>query len=145
MNRRLALTFVWLAAFILVILTIEVYYWGYPTERKLIAEERLEVYTPVASVYFVYLAGILCAWYLKPFPKLRFDAENDRPRFIIALITTVLFNTLVLYLVSLAHWTAAGAVPTIKSAMKLAALFSILVAPVNAYYFGIKTPGGKGN
>ena len=141
MNRRLLLTLIWIAFLGLAVFSVEMYYWAYPTLRKLIPEERVPAYKPLLAVYGIHLVAILGAWFKKPFPRLQFD-HNDNARFAIAVVVTILFNLLVLYFLSLAHWQDEPALPTIKTAMTLATIFSVLVGPINWYYFGVKVEGG---
>ena len=141
MNRRLLLTSIWIAFFVFVVFSIEMYYYGH-NPRKLIEGERGEAYKPVVTVYGLYLVGILGAWFAK-LPPLPIDRKNDSARFGIAVTCTILFNLFVLYFVSLAHWTDQGSLEAIKNSMEYAGYFSILVAPVNLYYFSVKSaPAG---
>jgi len=139
MSQRLALTLIWLAFFCFVVVDIEMFYWGYPEGRIMIESERFEVYKPVLAVYGAYMAAILAAWFTKPFPKLELDSGNDSSRFLVAVICTLLFNFVVLYFVSLPHWQDDSVIESVHGAMTLAGFFSFLVAPVNLYYFGVKS------
>lgn len=139
MSRRLLLTLIWLAFFFLVVLDIELFYWAYPEGRKMIESERPDIYKPVLTVYGAYTAAILAAWFIKPFPKLSLDRGHDGARFSIAVVCTLMFNVLVLYFVSLPHWQEASVFDSVHRAMTLAGYFSILVAPVNLYYFGVRS------
>lgn len=132
---------IWIMSFVLAVFIVEMYYWGYPHERKLIESERVSIYFPLTTIYGAHLAGILAAWFVKPFRKLGFDRFTERKRFTIALIATLLYNFLVLYFLSLSHWSKQPTLTSAQDAMTLGKYLSILIGPVNLYYFGIKKYG----
>lgn len=140
MRELTVLTAIWFAAFVAALLLVESY-----VVRKnadgfaiLLADNRLDALKPLIGLYGGYLAGILGFWFAKPFKEIE-DDRARRVRFRIALACTIIFNAWILYMVGREHLMPGGEVLTdIHSAVKIAAWLSVVVAPVNLYYFGIK-------
>jgi hypothetical protein len=142
MRERTVLTALWLAAFVAALLLVE----SYVNRRNadgiaiLLSDDRLDALKPLSGLYGVYLAGILGFWFAKPFKEIA-DDRARRVRFRIALACTLIFNAMILYMVGREHLAPGGNVlADIRSAVKIAAWMSLVVAPVNLYYFGMKAP-----
>lgn len=145
MRERVLLTAVWLTALVLSLLLAE----SYIGRRNasgiaiLLEEDRPDAWKPLISLYGGYLAGILAFWFAKPFKKITSDRARAI-RFWIALTCTLVFNGVVLYMVGREHLAPGGNVlEDIRSAVRIGAWLSVLVGPVNLYYFGMKAPASK--
>jgi hypothetical protein len=143
MKERITLTSAWVASFVAALVITESYLYVTTAEGILLAlpEDRLDHMGELAKLYGPYIAGILAFWFVKPFGASKSDAAR-RVRFWLALSTTAILNAWVLYLLTekLRIANASGTVlEDIRQAVKHAAVLSFLVAPVNAYYFGMKS------
>ena len=141
MRERATLTAIWLGAFVVAFLFIELYIGKKDAAglKVLLPEDRIDVLRPIALLYSGYLTGVLACWFARPF-KAVLDDQARRIRFVIAVACTIIFNVVVLYLVGREHvWTGGNVVDDIHTAVKVAALMSFIVAPANLYYFGIKS------
>jgi len=142
MRERATITAIWLLSFIVTLLIVESYVGRQNAAgiSILLNEDRLDALKPLTGLYGGYMAGILGFWFAKPFKEI----ENDRARLVrfgIALVCTLVFNAVVLYMVAREHIAPGGNVITdIHSAVKIAGWLSIVVAPINLYYFGMKAP-----
>ena len=142
MRERASLTAVWLISFITALLLVESYIGRHNSAgmRILLDEDRLDALKPLAELYAGYIAGILGFWFAKPFKEIK----NDRvrfTRFCIALVCTIIFNAVVLYMVGHEYIASGGnVISDIHCAVKIAAWLSVVVAPINLYYFGMKPP-----
>lgn len=141
MNKQLLLTAIWLASFMGTLAVIESYVQVEDAAGKtvLIPEDRVDAMKPVVAVYGGYLTGILAFWFLKPFRPLRNPRRWHQYRFAVALACTLVFNAIILYLVS-QHYLAGHdlVLDDVDTASTFAGLLSFVVAPVNAYYFGVQ-------
>ena len=142
MRERTALTAIWLVFFVATLLMVESYV-GHPNAAGiaiLLDEDRLDALKPLTALYGGYLAGILGFWFARPFKEI----ENDRARQVrlgIALVCTLVFNVVVLYMVAREHLAPGGnVINDVDSAVKIAGWLSVVVAPINFYYFGMKAP-----
>lgn len=143
MRARIVLTAIWLGSFLLALILVE----GYIGKtvmidgaaiKVLLAEDRLDAMKPIFTIYSAYLAAILGFWFAKPFKPTPSDRAR-RVRFGLAVVCTVIFNGWILYMIGLGHLGHPAAVmATIQSTVQIAAWISVVVAPVNAYYFGSK-------
>ena len=141
MRDRALLTGLWLLAFVASLLIVESYVGRLNAQGQqiLLTEDRLPTIQPLIKLYGAYLVGILGFWFAKPLPEASTDRAS-RIRFVLAVACTLLFNLCVLYLVAGEHRHPGGMVlADVENAVKLGAWLSLLVAPVNAYYFGMKT------
>jgi hypothetical protein len=140
MKTRTLLTCVWLIAFLIALLLIElmIHYENEDGLLLLLEEDRLGTMKPVIQIYAGYLGGLLAFWFLRPFPKAKTD-EAERFRFRLALACTAFFNLVVIYMIARAIiWQNMPMEDYLSQTTTLAALLSFLVAPVNLYYFGMK-------
>lgn len=141
MKNRILLTCVWMIGFLIALLLIEL---TINLENAnglvfLLEEDRLDAMKPVIGIYTGYLAGLLAFWFLRPFPKPK-SGRGERFRFRLALVCTVFFNLVVIYMIARGIvWPQMLIDGYLQQATSLAALLSFLVAPVNFYYFGTKT------
>lgn len=142
MLARATLTGVWIVSFLVTLIIVESYI-GKSVNFQgrdvivLLEEARLEVMRPVFFIYGAYLTGILGFWFLKPFPALVID-KAETARFWIALVCTMSFNVWIIYMFGKAHFSDTSMVlSNMEDAVWLAKWISIIVAPVNAYYFGM--------
>jgi hypothetical protein len=137
---RWILTAIWLLSLVLCVVLVELYI-GKQNSAGLVIlldEDRIDALKPVAVLYGGYLTGILGFWFLKPF-KAAGTSRAGRARFWIAAACSIFFNTLIVYYIGHGHFDGGeGVLDDISTAGKVAGLLSFLVAPVNAYYFGMK-------
>ena len=141
MKRPFVLTAIWLASFLAVLAVIESYIQVRDPSGKtvLIPEDRVDAMRPLIAVYGSYLAGILGFWFVKPFRPIASLRRWHQYRFTIALACTLIFNLVILYMVSQEYIAGNRLVlDDVQTAAILAGLLSFIVAPVNAYYFGVK-------
>ena len=142
MSQRAWLTFAWLLGLAACLVIIEMYFRRTVDGIAYVFEDqRPELLGPIASLYSVHIAGILGSWFVHPFkpPRARRSAEIV---FAIALACTLIWNIGAVYLVGqrLVWPEQSGTlVNDLSVAKQFGTLFSFLVAPVNIYYFGIKT------
>lgn len=140
MNPRAVLTMVWLAGLAAAVGVVEAYFlrstpegipWLLPTDRP-------AAYQTLALLYGAPLSAMLACWFLKPFPPLRHQA---RLAFAgrLAVVVTVAFQVLTLYLLAQGHWVPDASLPDLLArARSVAGTMAFLVAPVNAAFFGLK-------
>lgn len=143
MTSRLTLTLIWLFSLFVCIATLESYVHVRTAEgtRYLVEEDRTDTIKPISILYAAYLAGILAAWFLRPWKNLR-TGRAERQRFLIAIVCTVVFNATILFFVLNAYLLPGERpdVPTsVAAAVSAAKWLSFIVAPVNLFYFGAKT------
>ena len=147
MTERVTLTFFWLLSFLLSLIMVELYvgrtvlYHG-DMLMVLLEDDRLEAMGPVFAIYSGHLAAILGFWFVKPFKPVKSDGA-ERVRFWLAVVCTLIFNGWVLYMIGRGHLGSVQAVmQDLKTAVKIATSISVVVAPVNAFYFGAKARMG---
>lgn len=143
LNTRIILTTIWFITFFVLVLIIELY-----TKRTvscdninaliLLEENRLPAMKSIFILYGSYISTILGFWFKKPFKNLT-DKRIEKIRKSIALFCTIFFNGWILYMVGRGHFYLCPNIQNdIDSAMKIAGWCSIIVLPINAYYFGSK-------
>ena len=126
------LTLVWLLGFLACVGIIEVYI----RRSQLVDEDRIATLRPVALFYGSYLTLILASWYKPVFGEVGY-VWLLRARFTLALVATLLVNTLMVYLVASNIFGSNKPVQeNVMDAVTICGLMSFIVAPVNAYYFG---------
>jgi len=104
----------------------------------LVPEDRAPVLRPLAILYGGYLAAILGFWYKPPFSNQTSTALRQI-RFWLAFLCTLGLNFIVVYMVWRGHFGSTSPVSEdVSNAVKIAGYMSFIVAPVNAYYFGMK-------
>lgn len=142
---RVVLTAIWLLSFLTGIAILESYV-GRLTPFQgaevqiLTADDRQAVLAPLFAIYGGHISAILAFWYLKPCPPLGKDAIS-RFRVLLAVVCTIVFNGWILYMLLQGYFGAADRVMRdVQTAVKTAGWMSILVAPINTYYFGAKSP-----
>ena len=138
MTARITLTCIWLFAFLLSLILVELY-----VEKGdsfvLLKADRLDAMKPVFVIYSAYLATILGFWFTKPFKPVKSDSA-EQTRFWLAIACALIFNGWVLYMVGRGHFgDKENVLDDIKDAIKIARWFSVVVVPVNVYYFGVKS------
>jgi len=137
MRPRLALTIVWLAAFLISLGLVLLH----QLKGDISQAVSLNCIERLAALFSAYLAGMLGFWYLKPFPAAR-TKRGDSIRFWLAMVCAVVFNGMILLYVGRAHVTYQPGDPdvldNVKAAVQIAGWLSFLVAPANLYYFGLK-------
>lgn len=141
MTERLSLTTIWLVGLIACLVLVELYFrragFLFPDMS------RTPFLQPIATLYGVYIAGILGAWYVRRFKPPPRDPEA-RVLFVMALVCTLVWNVAVVYLVGQRHvWPHQGGTleADLATALLFGKWFSFLVWPVNVYYFGTKPQG----
>ncbi|PSK89546.1 hypothetical protein [Taibaiella chishuiensis] len=140
MKKKWILTIVWLASFVLCLCLVESFFYfkngdGIPF---LLSDDRVAAWRPVRNLYFPYLSGVLAFWFIRPFPPAK-TLQAGKRRFTLAICCTLLFNVIVLFIISQVYWNyqeGTNAIENINDAVTMAAWFSFVVAPVNAFYFG---------
>jgi hypothetical protein len=141
LRSRIALTVLWLGALTAALVLVESYQHARVNNIQiLLPEDREAIMTQLSYLFGPYLVGILGFWYTQPFPAQPTDKAR-RARFLFALVCTSILIGVVLYFVAYVHLfgTEGGTVlSNVKLGVKIAGLFSFLVAPVNLYYFGMK-------
>ena len=142
---RIVLTPIWLLSFIASLAILESYI-GRLTHFQggevqiLTADDRQAVLSPLFVIYGGHISAILAFWYLKPYRPLGNDAAG-RFRMLLAVFCTIAFNGWILYMLLQGHFGAADRVlRDVQTAVETAGWMSILVAPINTYYFGAKMP-----
>ena len=134
MTSRLILTATWLLFLVADTLIIMSYSNGfiiYPIEL-------IDHLKPLFYLYGPYISGILVFWYVKPFHAVS-DKKIERIRFYLALLLTLLLNLLVFFFVIHYYLSKSSIILSdVKTGVTIAGLLSFLVAPANAYYFGMK-------
>lgn len=143
MRSRGILTAIWLGAFAIGLALVEGLVWAENADdyRYILPQQRVEHMMPLIQVYSAILAGILAFWFLEPFKPVPSDTA-DRARFRIALICTLIFNGLVLVMVVgiyVGTSAATHALDVLHNVRAISAVLGFLVAPINFYYFGMKT------
>lgn len=109
----------------------------------LVPEDRMPILRPIAILYGGYLAAILGFWYKPPFSK-RGSAKLQQIRFWLAFLCTLALNFIVVYLVWRRHFGSTSPVSEdVMNAVKIAGFMSFIVAPANAYYFGMRAKNGS--
>ncbi len=146
MKPRLAITLIWLLAFAISMVITESYVHAHDGDglRILFPEDRLACMEPLIAIYGGHLAGILGFWFVRPFKPPMTDAA-DRIRCWLAVACSLMFVAAVIFFVSYTYLFGAqeeGCRDNITTGARIAGLLSFLVAPVNFYYFGTKSPGG---
>jgi hypothetical protein len=140
MKGRFTLTAIWIVSFTLALIVIESYIVRLEgSQAVLLPDDRLDCLRPLIALYGSYLAGILGFWFARPFSPKPIPAAWRKRQFTIAVVCTVLFNAILLYLISQQY--IAGnriVVEDVGTAVTIAGLLSFIVAPVNAFYFGQK-------
>jgi len=141
MKTRTTITTIWLGSFLLAIVIAEAYFLRTTSDGIpfLLAEDRPPIYKMLVAIYGINLGALLVAWFTKPFPRLQ-KTNKQRVLHVLALTLTIAYNALLLYLIAQGHWSQTQTITKILRDVKLiAGLLVFLVAPVNTYYFGIKT------
>lgn len=135
------LTAMWVSGFLASLFIVNSYVGAQTASGKYIVApgDRWECLTPLFKLYTPYLVGILTFWFTKPFQK----RPNKWSAILanLALIFTLSFTFAVLYLVSQKHLnpsSSTNVIEDVRLAVKVALALSPLVAPINAYYFGMK-------
>ena len=146
MKSRLAIIGIWLLGLILSLIILESYIHTTTEDglNFLLPEDRLPSMTPLVTIFGTYLGGILSFWFLKPFKPIKSD-HAEIFRFWLAIICTLLFVGVILYFVSYTYIyfpNDTTVIDNITTGSKVAALLSFVVAPVNFYYFGMKSNDG---
>ena len=138
MKIRLWLTAIWLGSLFAAILICESLFLRSTAQGVplLLPHDRPLIYTSLAVLYGP-LALILAAWYAKPFPAPR-QREREDVLGKLALLTTVAFNAVVLYLLLGVHGGDDSVDVVLSMVRKVSIALNFLVAPANAYFFGLK-------
>ena len=138
-TQRLALTGIWMMGLAVSVVGVESYMSpGVDGVSLLVPQDRVAVLKPLLFLYSSYLAGILGFWYTAPFTMQNSKSVLHRIRFALAFWSTLVVNAVVVYLVWRNHLGATDTVQeSVSSAITLAASLSPIVAPANAYYFGL--------
>jgi hypothetical protein len=145
MNRQLLLTIVWILSFVGALALVESYIQvkDFAGKTVLIADDRLDAMKPLVILYGGYLTGILGFWFVRPFPAPQAERQWHEHRFAIALVCTAIFNVVILYLVGQQYISGERwVIDDVGTAAIFGGLLSFVVAPINAYYFGVKRAGG---
>lgn len=145
MKSRVALTVVWLAGFVAALVMLRQYTLcsGDGCVPPMLPSQLVDTAKPLVAFFGGYLAVILAFWFTRPFPPAKAE-HGDTVRFGIALVCTVIFIGVVLYISGRGLWMSDPTITVdqlVGDAVKAAAYMSFLVAPVNAYYFGSKSSG----
>lgn len=139
---RFLLTILWLLFFTVSLIMCESYIHSLNNGKVYITEsERLLFFQPLSTLYSPYLIGILGFWFVSPFQQANTD-KAAKYRFVIALTVTCVFNLIILLIIAQPYITpenTSDVIDTVNSAIKIAGWLSIIVAPINAYYFGQKS------
>ena len=135
MKIRIVITLVWIISFLINIILIISYFDGI----ILLEEDNMLLYIkPIIWLYSPYVIGILSFWFLKPFPYNNID-ENILFRYWLALGLTLFFNLIMIYFVVRHMFTSETIIlDNIKNGVRLCAWLSIIVGPINTYFFGMK-------
>lgn len=140
LNYRWKLTILWILFFLSALMLCESYIHTKRDEIYFItSSERIIFIKSLSILYSPYIGGIIAFWFIKPFnePKTEVAAKL---RFRLALILTLIFNILLLFILAQAYFSEeVHIVDDIDSAVKIGGILSFLVGPVNAFYFGTKT------
>ena len=146
--QRLTLTGIWIAAFLACVVGIESYMWPNANGvALLVPQDRVTTLKPLLFLYGGYIAGILGFWFSGPFTPRGRKHVLHRIRFALAIWSTLVLNVLVVYFVWQNHLGSPSTIQeSVSSATALAAWLSTIVAPANAYYFGLSgtTNAGAG-
>jgi hypothetical protein len=140
---RVYLTWIWLVSFFVSLLIVNSYVGRIAPNGKYVVppDDRLDCLQPLIFLYSAYLAGILAFWFKKP---VRRPTKDSPARVVIALACTALFALAIIYCVSLNYLNSADSTnvkENVKLAVKIASALTFIVAPVNCYYFGMKSEG----
>jgi hypothetical protein len=147
MKHRYQLACLWFAFVALGLVVVESYFWrhvNYMGQLTYIVTEgsRFSVYEQFVQIYSPIILVIGAAWFSKPLKPI--DASKaELFRFRIALVGTVLFNVVVLYLLASyhSHVGEGTLVESLTATKRISLLLGFLVAWPNVYYFGAKPPG----
>jgi hypothetical protein len=140
---RLLLTVLWIIFFLIALGICESYIHVLKDGKVYMTfSERPLFIKPISLLYSPYIAGILAFWFINPFLPAQTEIAA-KYKMIIAFSVTIIFNILLLFIISQAYLSKSGdsnIIEDVDFAIKMAAWLSFLVAPVNAYYFGTKSP-----
>ncbi|HRP26237.1 MAG TPA: hypothetical protein PLF79_13650 [Thauera sp.] len=134
---RAALTAVWVASFLAAVLVVESYFIrttvnGIPF---LLPADRVTVYTLIGAIYGANVGAALACWFIKPFPlpkSVAFERFVNR----LAVVLTVAYNLILLYLLGQGHLDQSEPIDTLLERVKIiGGLLAFLAMPINAYYF----------
>lgn len=146
MNVRVVLTAIWIGSFVAALAIVESYVGRHDADGMLILldEDRMDAMRPIVVLFGSYVSGLLGFWFLRPLPKAK-HPRGERVRERLALACTLLFNAALLYLLCGEHLhPGVNALRMIRDAAQAAGWMSLLVAPVNLYYFGMKSSAPAG-
>lgn len=141
-TTRMVIACLWVAAFVAALVTVKSYFLttdaeGYPL---LLPADRSAVYPTVVAIYSGTIGPMLLALFFRPFRRrLKLDRARAIGRLSIAL--TLIYNVLVVYLLAQGLWQQSIRIEEIVDQAQLAAvLLGFLVVPINAFYFGLRSP-----
>ena len=145
MSTRAILTTIWIGAFLLAVVIAESYFYrttatGIPF---LLPSDRVTVCKMLALIYAANIGAVLASWFIKPFHAPKRPAAT---RFVtaLALILTVAYNLILLYLIGQGHLSQTDTIDIILDRVKLiAGVLAFLTIPVNSYYFGMPEDKSK--
>ena len=139
---RLIITLIWLGAFLLNLAMIEWYiHTTIDGMRVLLSEDRMSCMKPLITTYSLYLVGVLGFWYKKPIPAPKKPIHRSIA-FGLAVLCTFIFNGIILFYVGEVFLFRTEVIiqDQVSTAATMAKWMSFLVAPANAYYFGMRRP-----
>jgi hypothetical protein len=146
MLSRQTLTVVWVASALVAIAILFSYrVTGPPGDEAvwMIPQELWQLALPrVLAMYGLFIGPVLLAWYVRPFPPAASDGAH-RFRFGLALVLTLTFNGIVLFLLAQQHLRSpveGSILDDVDRAVAFSKYAAFFVLAPNAYYFGAKLP-----
>ena len=142
MKTRAILTSIWIFCFLAAIILVEGYFLRTDVngEYLLIPRDREFVYQALAFIYGGHISTILACWFIKPF-KLPERRVFYRFMTVLAVVVTVLYNLVLLYLLGQGYLYENESIGDILASVKsIGGILAFLTAPISAYYFGAKPP-----
>ena len=151
MKRRLVLSAIWMASLVLALLIAEAYFVRKVTVMEqqvhiLTAASRVAVYQALAQIYGPMVLLMGSAWFSKVFKEIP-DSAVEVARYRLALLATLVYNLVVLGLLSAPHFAPpeGSVLSAIDDARKVSLALAFLLAWPNVHYFGAKPPGETGS
>jgi hypothetical protein len=139
-QRRLILTAIWFFGMLISSISVLSYMWVRNAAQVPLLGwvDVAEVLKSIFTVYGSYLGGMLVFWFLRPF-NARPGGVLEKIRFTLALIGAIVVNAAYVGWLLIGYWGAGAQLDDIINARNFVLWLSFVVAPANAYFFGIRS------
>ena len=146
MRRRFILSSIWAGSLLIAIAIVESYFFRKvefmgQTVHILSSTSRIAIYKQIAQIYGPMILMIGSAWFSKLLKTIP-DSKVEIYRFRLATAATILFNAIVLGLLSSYHFEVGEGevINIVTTAKEIAVVLMFLVAWPNVHYFGARPP-----